>query len=374
MLIIKASGLFPKFDGLFGITAAYYLIHTSNQFLIQVARGYEKVKEIGVAGVIGTVVMIAANIILLLLVKAGLKGFFFAMILGQAVPIIYLLWKLDFTKTIFAVTRLRFNNSLCREMLSYSVPLIATSLGWWVNSTSDRYIVAFICGVGANGLLSVAYKIPAIINTLQGIFIQAWQISAIKEYGSKDKARFYGNAFSALNVMMAIACSVLILLTRPIAHLLFAKGFFIAWQYVPFLLVSCVANSASGFLGPVLSAKKDSKSAALSAIYGAIANLVLNVALVYVLGIQGACIATVIASWIIYYSRKKSLNKEIVIDRYSSVLLIWALLCLQAVIEIYTSLWYLEVLLLALLLFISRKEIRKIQLLGMNYLKSRKHS
>ena len=302
------------------------------------------------------------------------KGFFFAMILGQAVPIIYLLWKLDFTKTIFAVTRLRFNNSLCREMLSYSVPLIATSLGWWVNSTSDRYIVAFICGVGANGLLSVAYKIPAIINTLQGIFIQAWQISAIKEYGSKDKARFYGNAFSALNVMMAIACSVLILLTRPIAHLLFAKGFFIAWQYVPFLLVSCVANSASGFLGPVLSAKKDSKSAALSAIYGAIANLVLNVALVYVLGIQGACIATVIASWIIYYSRKKSLNKEIVIDRYSSVLLIWALLCLQAVIEIYTSLWYLEVLLLALLLFISRKEIRKIQLLGMNYLKSRKHS
>lgn len=66
-------------------------------------------------------------------------------------------------------------------MLLYSMPLIATALGWWVNNTLDKYAVAFLCGVAANGLLSVSYKIPSILNVAQQIFIQAWQISAIKE-------------------------------------------------------------------------------------------------------------------------------------------------------------------------------------------------
>ena len=50
-------------------------------------------------------------------------------------------------------------------------------------------------GVASNGLLSVSYKIPQIINTLQGIFTQAWQISAVKEYGEEDTSKFYGNTF-----------------------------------------------------------------------------------------------------------------------------------------------------------------------------------
>ena len=73
------------------------------------------------------------------------------------------------------------------EMLKYCVPLIVTVIGWWINSASDRYVVAFICGVSANGLLSVSYKIPTIINTLQAIFTQAWQISAINELTASQK-------------------------------------------------------------------------------------------------------------------------------------------------------------------------------------------
>ena len=85
-----------------------------------------------------------------------------------------------------------FDVKLQKEMLLYSVPLIATVVGWWVNSTADKFVVTFILGISANGLLSVSYKIPQIINTLQGIFVQAWQISAIKEYGERDTAKFYG--------------------------------------------------------------------------------------------------------------------------------------------------------------------------------------
>ena len=83
-------------------------------------------------------------------------------------------------------------------MLKYSIPLIATVIGWWINSTADKYVVVFMLGTAANGLLSVSYKIPQILNTFQGIFTQAWQISAIKEYGEDDTSTFYGKTFSKI--------------------------------------------------------------------------------------------------------------------------------------------------------------------------------
>lgn len=328
----------------------YYLFSCFNQYLIQFAKGTEKVSAMGVAGVVGTVTMLVANILLLLVIKAGLPGFFIANILGQAVPVTYLFFC---TKLWTYLEKGRINKTLQKEMLLYCMPLIATAVGWWVNSTSDKYVVSIICGVAANGILSVSYKIPAIMNTLQSIFTQAWQISAVKEYGEKETAQFYGKTFSVLNIFMAIACSLLIIFARPIGRVLYQKEFYIAWQYVPFLLVASVLNSASGFLGPILSAKKASKPMAMSAVYGASANIVMNIAFVLLIGIQGATIATVISSFIIYWVRKKSVGNEIIICGYGTILITWGLLCVQAIFEIYTSLWWAEIILIVIMLAIN---------------------
>lgn len=325
----------------------YYLFYALNQFFIQYAKGLEAVKDMGVAGVVSTVVMIGGNVLFLLVFQMGLSGFFIANILAQVVPTFYFFIKLKFWKYIKAI---RTNKKLETQMLSYCVPLLCTTLGWWVNSAVDRYVVTFFCGVAANGLLSVAYKIPSIINTIQGIFIQAWQISAIKEYGETDVASFYGRTFSYLNVIMAAVCSWLIILSKVLAHILYANDFYVAWQYVPFLLISGVLNCSSGFIGPILSAKKDSKAMALSSVYGSIVNIVLNIILVYLIGIQGATIATIVSSYIIYHFRKKAVKNEFVVYKYWKVLMTWLLLVAQAVVESYMHEWYLEVVIMSILL------------------------
>ena len=334
----------------------YYLFYAVNQCFIQLAKGLEHVKDMGIAGVLSTVVMIGANVFFLLVLKKGLIGFFVANILAQAV------------QTFFYAIRLRIWNllrvsngwgSVEREMLTYSIPLICTTLSWWINSTADKYTVTFMCGVAANGLLSVSYKIPSIISTLQGIFTQAWQISAIREYGKEDSSAFYGKTFLYLNVVMCGACSALIILSRPLAHILFSNNFFQAWQYVPFLLISTVMNCASGFVGPILSAKKDSKSMALSAIYGACANIALNIMLVYFIGVQGATIATLASSYLIYYFRIRTVKSELNVKERWRVSVTWILLCVQAVFEIYMSAWNLEILVLVVLLAINRKVMKE---------------
>lgn len=348
--------IFRSIQGLELLIFLYYISNCFNQYCIQFAKGEELVFAMSVSGIIGTATMLIANIFFLLIVKIGLTGFFIANILGQAVPSVYLFFK---TKLWRFINSKNINKSLQKEMLIYCMPLIATAIGWWINSTSDKYIVVFFVGVGANGLLSVAYKIPQIINTLQGIFIQAWQISAIKEYGESNTAKFYGRAFCFINLLMCIACSILIVLTKPIGSILYQKEFYEAWQYVPFLLLTCVLNSASGFLGPILSAKKDSKSMALSSVIGAITNIIFNIVFICLIGIQGVCISTVISSAIIFVLRQISVKKEICINNYIIIILTWALLMIQATLEIYTSLWILEVLIMISILIINLKGIKE---------------
>ena len=332
----------------------YYLFNCLYQYGIQFAKGIEMVSVMGVAGVLGTITTLTSNIFFLVVVKAGLPGFFLASILGQAIPSFYLLYK---TKLWRFISGVKNNRLLQKEMLTYCTPLIATAIGWWVNSASDKYVVLFICGMAANGLLSVSYKVPAIINTLQQIFVQAWQISAIKEYGDQDTDIFYGRIFRMINILMVLAGSILILFAKPMAYVLYQKEFFSAWKYVPYLVVSSVINAASGILGPILSAKKASKPMALSAVYGAGTNVVLNIILVYLVGIQGATIATVISSFIIFAVRKKAANNEIKIEGYSVILISWMILGIQATLEIYTRLWWTEVILVIAVVLLNRKEI-----------------
>ena len=354
MILFNKFKIWPEINGLEGFVFLYYFSYVFNQFLVQFAKGLECVREMGIAGVISTFAMVGGNIFFLLVLKEGLPGFFLANIIAQGISAIYLLIKL---KLWVYLKNLNVEKILIREMLVYCLPLLASTIGWWVNSASDKYVVAFMLGVSANGILSVSYKIPQIINVVQSIFIQAWQISAIKEYGEKDTDRLYGKNFLIINVFMCAACSWLILLTRPLAYLMYAKDFFQAWQYVPFLLISSVFNCASGLLGPILSAQKNSKAMMWSAIIGASVNIIMNITLIHYIGIQGATIATLICSIIIYEVRKSAVGKDIIIERYKVVIVTWLLLCVQAFVEIYLKACVIEITLMIVMLIINKKNL-----------------
>lgn len=335
----------------------YFIFYVLNQFFIQFAKGLEKIFDMGAAGVLATIVLLGGNLYFLLILKSGLYGFFLANILSQVIPCLYFAFRLKIWKYF---KKIKINRILQKEMLLYCLPLIFTTLGWWVNNVSDRYAVAFICGTAANGVLSVAYKIPSILNTVQQIFIQAWQISAIKEYGRNETKKFYGETFLYLNFLMCFCCSILIMASKFLAYLLYAKDFYTAWQYVPFLLIASVLNSASGFLGPILLAVKDSNSMAKSAVYGAVSNIILNVLLIYFVGIQGAVIATALSSYIIYIVRKKSVGNMIIIKSYWKVSLTWGILCIQALAEIFSFGILYQVFSLLILLSVNLDCIKKI--------------
>lgn len=347
----------------------YATFTTLNEYCVAIAKGFEEVKAMGIAGILGTIVSVSLNLLLLLVIKMGLTGFFLANTMGQLIPVLY----------FFVIIKpwnyfsLSIDKALEREILKYSIPLIATAVMWWVNGAADRYVVLFFVGVSANGLLSVAYKIPTILNTIQQIFIQAWQISAIKNYDDNEAKIFYRSTFSYLNLLMCMACSGLILLTKPLARFLFSKDFYSAWKYVPFLLISSLMVTMAGFIGAILAAKNDSIAVFKSAVTGAISNIVLNIVFVSLIGVQGVTVATAISSTVIYVTRDMAIGDLVHGSKdFKKIVLSWITIVCQAVLMIYTDWVFLCILLTIILLLIYLKQVRTVLARVKEYVVNRK--
>lgn len=288
------------------------------------------VKLMGIAGVISTVVMVFTNVLFLAIWHIGLPGFFLSYILGQGIAAVHLFWKIE----IIRYLKNEDDYDLQKRLVYYSVPLILNTIGWWFNNASDRYIVTWLCGVSINGIYSVSYKIPSILSTFQSIFTQSWQISAIKEYQKEGYRRFYARMLETINLIVGIACMVLILFTKVIAGFLYAKDFYSAWEYVPFLLLSTVFSASAGMVGPILSAKKNTKALGTSTLFGALTNIVFNIALVSIIGAQGAAIATALSSFLIFLLRYISAKKEIEGISLPRLFGFWIVICIQACLMI----------------------------------------
>lgn len=313
-IIVFLLSLINKIGGFIAVLEQYwyylpilFAVSVNNINVTEMARGLEKVKNLAIGGIISSMVMIATNILGLVYFHLGLHGYFLATILGNAVQILYIFISCKLWRYIRAVR----DKDTEKDMLHYSIPLVANSVGWWVNNSSDKYIVTGVCGIVENGIYSVGYKIPSILNIVSGIFAQAWAISAIKEFDPEDSNGFASTMYGLYNFILTITCSLIIICDKLLAGVLYARNFYTAWRYVPFLTISIVFGGLSGFLGCFFSAVKDTKTFARSTVVSAIVNIVLNVIFVHYIGAMGAAIATMVCYYVTWLIRYKQVFKYI---------------------------------------------------------------
>lgn len=302
-----------------------FLAQTLSGVVTCYIRGINRVTDLSISSVIASLATIILNIVFLVNLRMGLVGYFLANCLGPLVQSIYLivrgniLWRINI--------REKYRDEQ-KEMLSYSKPLVANSLAWWINSAFDRYVVVFFCGLAENGLYAVAGKIPAILNVFQGIFNQAWELSAVKDYDPEDKSGFFSSTYRAYNCAMTLICSAIIVSDRFLARFLYAKDFYSAWEYVPWLTIAILFGALSGYMGGFFTAVKDSRIFATSTLVGAVSNIAMNLILTPFMGPMGAAIATTICYaevFVVRYVQSKkyiSLKLNVLRDSISYTILV----------------------------------------------------
>ena len=336
-----------------------YALMSLGGVLSYYARGAEKVKDLSFSSVVSSLVSILCNIYFLVVLDAGLLGYFYASIIGSAVQCAYLLVS---TRPLKEHRLKRTDRQLEKDMVSYSSPMIANAISWWINNASDRYIVTWLCGVAANGVYAVSYKIPSIISVLQQIFGQAWTISAVKDFDKDDKDGFYIKVYDLYDAVLVLACSLLIFLDKPLAKFLFANDFYSAWTYAPFLMISTVFSGMAAFVGGLFSALKKSKSFAETSVASAAINTIGNLVLVPILGPFGASISTAVGYFVMLVMRLRTISKDVELAvNYKRDFLSYGLLVLQALLLCFDGItsafsWY-QLLFVVIEFFLFRKQI-----------------
>lgn len=284
-------------------------------------------------GFLATFTTIAFNILFLSGFKWGIYGYVLSVVASNILSIIFL----------FIVARLwrylKFNHSnraLTREMLRYSVPLIPTTMFWWIVSVSDRYMVTHFCGDFAAGQLAIAHKIPSLLTIVSAIFYQAWQLSAVSEAGQgKRTERFYSQTCDYYSTLLFCAASGIVMMIIPITHILYTEAYHESWIYVPFLVIAEVFSSLITFLGSFYMVSKKNATVPLAIFIGAVVNIILNLLLIPDYGVMGATLATLVSYLISYLIRVVDIKRFVSMNiRILNISLCFLLLMIQGALLI----------------------------------------
>ena len=279
----------------------------SGNFL-QIARGFGKTLDFSISCILTGLTTVISNIILIIFFHMGAEGMIISMALANGVCSLYLFIRL---KLYSKIKLQKVDFKLLKEMYKYSLPLIPNGISWWIVNVSDRSIISWILGAGANGLYAISNKFPTIISSLTGIFNLSWAESAALHINSKDRDEFFSDItntviklFSALGVGM-IACMPFVF---PI---LIDQKYLEAYNYIPFLILGTVFNVVICLYSQVYLAKKLSKQVATTAIIGAIINVIINFLLIRKLGLYAASLSTAISYFVMMLYRHFDLKKYI---------------------------------------------------------------
>lgn len=318
-------------------------------------KGVDKTKIFAVQGVVFTFVFLSLNILLLLFFNWGISGYFVSLICANLVSIIYMV----LLERNWIYGKIKWNSKLNSEMLIYCVPIIVSTVAWWVNTSVDKYMITEMISVSENGIYSMGHKIPTLITTVTGVFSQAWLLSAIsaeENDSEEEKQRFYSNIFELYMILCVLASFLVVLFCKPLSRLMFNKEFYGAWKYVPLLTVSALFSGYAGFWASFSRATKKTNTLLYSTIISAVVNIVLNCVLLRLCGTIGAAIATAISFFVMWVIRVFAI-RNIVKIKWINFFIIHIFLVFSACLSV-TELWimYPLTLLFMLVLFIIYKD------------------
>jgi len=357
VLIIPILNLVKEFKGFIWLIVIYTLAACYHALCAQYIRAIGKTALFALQGIINTSLVIVLNIIFLAFFNMGITGYVLSVAVADTLCTLFLIIKEKLWKCITK----NIEKSDLSAMLKYSIPLIPTTVFWWITSASDRYMVNGFIGSESNGIYAVSYKLPTLLTLLATVFMQAWQFSAVTESegDKKEHTDFFSKVWGSFQAVMFLAGSGVIVFAKVAMKILTTDEFYSAWEFVPLLAVAMIFTAFTNFMGSVYVVNKKSNISFLTALVGGVSNIILNFILIpSPMGVQGAALATVISYMLAFIIRSIVAIKYIPFNLHVKHILINTIIIfVQTVVMIFEIKYWIiiETLLLVLLLALNIK-------------------
>lgn len=333
LLIIAATFLYFG-TALYAVLVLLLMAQTVNQVILSLL----KVKELNIiyalAGFVSAVLQMVTLVVVFEKYSHSAEVYFLT---GSMTLILVNLLLLVIIKPSIQ----KIDYSLIINILQYSIPLIPNVLLWWIMNFSDRFFIKHFLGFTSSGYYSLATKFPVLINTVMLIFLQAWQLELFKITDKKKLSQLINTASSFFNYFNYLLLAILVPLIPFVLTLLANSNYNSAKEFVPLLLMAGIYSNLSMFIGTNYLVSKNTNRLWMTAVIGAILNLILNLLLIPLMGINGASLATLISYGAVYVSRffdqKQQFHLKVDIKRVFVINIV-------VICQIYTFFFYKQLL------------------------------
>lgn len=186
----------------------------------------------------------------------------------------------------------RFERRYLKPLLYMAVPLLPNFLIYWVFNSCDKVMITNMLGMTATGVYSVGSKLGHASQLIYTAFVGGWQYFAFSTMKEGDQVKTNSMVFEYLGVISFGAGILVCAGSHWLFQLLFTENYADGYITAPYLFLAPLLQMLFQIAGNQFLVIKKTWPNMLILFSGAVSNIILNLWLIPILGIEGAAIAT----------------------------------------------------------------------------------
>jgi O-antigen/teichoic acid export membrane protein len=242
-------------------------------------------KYYAVSSILFTLVSAGTTVTLVLVFDSGVIGVFYGLLVGGIIGGA-MAWY--FARRSY---ELIFNWRKCKELLSFSSPLVPSGIAVFLYLYIDRFAIKELMTLSDVGLFGVGYRIASVVYLILFGFESALTALVFHNYRKATTPNELARIFRYFLVLILPVIVGIAMFSLDVLRIFTTPVYYPAWQVIPLLAVAILLFNMIIF-APGLELAKKTPSIAVISVATALLNMALNFALIPLLGISGAALAT----------------------------------------------------------------------------------
>lgn len=197
------------------------------------------------------------------------------------------------------------NTALLKQMLSFSLPLVAGGLAHWGLTTVDRFFLRALSGFEELGVYAISVALAGAVSVISTIFSNIWHPVVYKWVKEGVDPKQVQKVIENMLIVVAFIWSLFGLFSWVLPYFLPSE-----YHAIEYLIVACVAMPLFYMLSETtvvgIGITRRTNFAMIASISAFIANVVFNYLLIPGYGAAGAALATLISFFVFFLIRTES--------------------------------------------------------------------
>lgn len=240
---------------------------------VQLLRVEFRKKAFMVVSIGQSVCQYAAIIFAVAILKSGIEGYF------QASLVTTIIWSIIGLMLNQSLFHGKFDLHILKRLICFGVPIMISSLAYWVFNLSDRLVLTHFTNLEQTGLYSMAVKMTSILTLVATAFGQAWTPRAYEIYASEpDKYSEFMETLHPILMSFFVFIALINVAVGRLMLVLFSTQNYLSSLYIMIpLAFSAVFQCMSKFVSMGIYFKNRTANIAKNTWISAIVNFGINI-------------------------------------------------------------------------------------------------